>query len=208
MNRGSAVRPAIFTLGLLFAASVLGADTARDDMAPMREMMQRMMADVLPPGLPAEQLPAPTSRGAGLLNRYCTQCHALPGPGMHTAGEWPAVVDRMRGRMEMHGQMMGGLAMPSPAELGDIRAYLQKHAQKALPRSRYGILTEAGGPAFRQTCTQCHALPDPRQHTASEWLPVVARMQRHMAVMRKPVPDPATVERISDFLARHARDAK
>ena len=35
------------------------------------------------------------SRGAGLLQRYCAQCHTLPGPGHHTGEEWPEVLRRM-----------------------------------------------------------------------------------------------------------------
>jgi hypothetical protein len=29
-------------------------------------------------------------------------------------------------------------------------------------------------------CTQCHALPDPQRHTASEWPVVVQRMRGYM----------------------------
>ena len=49
--------------------------------------------DIMPPGLvaPAEL----GSQGAQLLQRYCTQCHNLPGTGRHTAEEWPALLERM-----------------------------------------------------------------------------------------------------------------
>ena len=94
----------------------------------MREMMQRMMGDVLPPGIDPKLLPDPGSRGARLLERYCTQCHNLPGPGMHTAAEWPQVVRRMNGRMQMmSGGMMGGgmmnVSAPSAAELNTLIEY-------------------------------------------------------------------------------------
>jgi cytochrome c5 len=55
----------------------------------MREMMQRIMGDVLPPGMDPALLPEPKSEGARLLTGYCNQCHNLPGPGMHIAAEWP-----------------------------------------------------------------------------------------------------------------------
>lgn len=204
-------RLGLFVLGLLLASGVPGADreSKQNGMAPMREMMQRMMADVLPPpGLAPEQLPTASSRGARLLTRYCTQCHSLPGPGMHTAEEWPHVVERMRQRMDMHGRMMGGLDIPVPSEFRIIRDYLQTNAQKPLPPSRYDILAEPGGQVFRQTCAQCHALPDPRQHPAAEWPAVVARMQHNMAAMHRPLPDTVTINQITEFLVRHSNQPK
>lgn len=203
------LRARTLALGAFVGLGILGAVFAAesDGMAPMREMMQSMMADVLPPpGLAPEQLPVPRSHGARLLTRYCTQCHALPGPGMHTAEEWPHVVERMQQRMDMHGRMMGGLDVPTPAALMTIRDYLQTHAQKPLLQSQFSILAEPGGQAFRQICAQCHALPDPRQHSAAEWPAVVIRMQRNMAVMRKPLPDEAMVGQIAEFLARHGHE--
>jgi len=179
----------------------------------MREMMQRMMGDVLPPGIDPKLLPDPGSRGARLLEQYCTQCHNLPGPGMHTAAEWPAVVNRMNGRMQMmSGGMMGGGMMgggmmsvraPSAKELDILLAYLQQHAQKPLTAS-YPDLDSPAGQAFRATCSQCHALPDPTQHTAADWPGVVGRMQRNMAVMGKTVPDAMTIKEIVGFLQHHA----
>jgi hypothetical protein len=65
---------------------------------------------------------------------------------------------------------------------------------------------------FTIACTQCHALPDPKRHTAREWLLVVERMKRHMAwantivgvdaLRTTPVLDTAEIVR---FLQRHAR---
>lgn len=186
-------------------------------MGGMRAMMQRMMGDVLPPGIDPKLLPDPGSRGAHLLERYCSQCHNLPGPGMHTAAEWPAVVSRMNGRMQMmSGGMMGGGMMgegmmgvraPSAKELDSLLAYLQQHAQKPLTAD-YPDLNSPAGHAFRATCTRCHALPDPTQHTAAEWPAVVGRMQRNMAIMGKPAPDAATTREIVGFLQRHAREPK
>lgn len=63
--------------------------------------MQDMMGDVLPPEIDPALLPDSQSQGALLLVRYCSQCHNLPGPGSHTAEEWPAVEERMNLRMQM-----------------------------------------------------------------------------------------------------------
>ena len=61
------------------------------DQDRMKDMMQEMMSGRLPPGIKPEALPDPGSPGAKFLNSYCTQCHNLPSPLMHTAEEWPVV---------------------------------------------------------------------------------------------------------------------
>jgi cytochrome c5 len=179
----------------------------------MREMMQRMMGDVLPPGVDPALLPEPESEGARLLTGYCSQCHNLPGPGMHTAAEWPPVVRRMNGRMQMMSRgMMGGGVMgvsaPSAPELNRMIEYLQKHAQQPMDITQYPDLNAPAGKAFHAVCAQCHALPDPKQHTAIEWPAVVARMKKNMSIMGKDVPDDTTTRAITGFLQRHAREPK
>ncbi len=176
----------------------------------MKEMMQRMMSDVLPPGIDPALLPTPTSEGAKLLNLYCAQCHNLPGPGMHTAREWPPVVDRMNRRMRMMsgrgmmGMMMGRVEAPSESELQELVNYLQVHAQIPIDTTRYPELDTPAGRAFHTACSRCHALPDPQQHTTDEWPGVVARMKQNMVAMGKSVPDEASIGEIVQFLQRHA----
>lgn len=191
--------------------TVTGQMMGGGGMKGMCEMMQRMMGDVLPPGIDPAQLPAPTSKGARLLSRYCMQCHNLPGPGMHTAQEWPAVVARMNQRMQMMsghgmmGMMMGHVGAPSASELQSILDYLQAHAQRPIDPNRYPELATAAGRAFQTTCARCHALPDPKQHSANEWPGVVVRMQQNMRTMAKPVPDEKTLGEITGFLQHNAR---
>ena len=176
----------------------------------MREMMQNMMGDILPPMNP-DQLPDPDSKGARLLQQFCTQCHNLPGPGLHTAAEWPAVVVRMNRRMQMmsrQGMMMGGIEAPDKQELATILGYLKTNAQKPLAtRSAPGLET-AAGKAFRDFCSQCHALPDPGQHNAKKWPGVVERMKGYMEPMGKRVPDEKTLREILGFLQRNAYGGK
>ncbi|MHB8173835.1 MAG: hypothetical protein ACYDFU_05185 [Nitrospirota bacterium] len=94
----------------------------------MKDMMQRMMPEMLPPGITSESLPDPDSRGAKLLGRYCTQCHNLPNPAMHTAGEWLRVADRMFSRMAMM-RGMTGMENPFKEEREKIVGYLKTHAR-------------------------------------------------------------------------------
>ena len=176
-----------------------------------RDMMQGMMGGALPPEIDPARLPEPDSSGAHLLQQFCMQCHNLPGPGLHTAPEWPQVLGRMNMRMQMMGGMMGGMmgvAAPDPVQLKILLGYLQRHAQKPIDAASYPDLDTPTGQAFSTTCMQCHALPDPRQHAAQEWPSVVARMRGHMAAMGKILPDETATDEIVDFLQRHSTARK
>jgi len=159
-----------------------------------------------PPGLEPAQLPTPDAQGAAVLNRYCTQCHALPGPGRHTAAEWPAVLERMNTLMEVASRfrgLMGKIQAPPPEELVLLREYLQENALQPLTQPTAGY----GAPAFAAACAGCHTLPDPRQHDPTQWSAVVRRMQHHMAVMDKAPPATETMTQVLTFLERAARDS-
>jgi cytochrome c2 len=177
----------------------------------MREMMQNMMGDMLPPPMDPGLLSDPDSQGARLLRQFCTQCHYLPGPGLHTAIEWPAVVQRMDRRMQMmsrHGMMMGRIKAPDEQELATLLGYLQAHAQKPLATRLAPSLETPAGKAFRSVCSQCHTLPDPGQHNAKGWPGVVERMKGYMKSMGKQVPDEETQKVILGFLQRNAYSGK
>ena len=201
-------RPFLIILSALAAGATIaafsGTAEAQTD-GGMREMMQRMMPDRLPPGIDPKLLPDPQSAGARALERYCNQCHNLPGPGMHTAAEWPAVVGRMEARMRMMTGMMGGIAAPTKTESDALLRYLQAHAQLPIDPKRYSDLDSPAGRSFQVTCAQCHALPDPGQHTAAQWPEVVARMRHNMTAMGRAVPDSRTLQQILRFLESHTQ---
>lgn len=181
-----------------------GMRSRMGDLAGMhRNMMQRMMGNALPLGMDPALLPDPQSVGAQLLQQTCTQCHNLPGPGLHTASEWPQVLARMNMRMQMMRGIMGVVA-PTGAELETVLAYLQEHAYQPIDSAKYPDLETKAGRVFSTVCAQCHALPDPRQHGAQEWPAVVARMRHNMTVMGKMVPDDATIREVLDFLQRNS----
>ncbi len=176
----------------------------------MKGMMKDMMGAQLPPGIEPQKLPEPQLNGAKLLVQYCSQCHDLPGPGMHSAQAWPSVVERMNQRMQMMSGrnmmgMMHDIQAPEGRELEVLIAYLQKHAQKPIDKSQYEDLNSTAGRSFDMICSQCHALPDPKQHTGDEWPTVIQRMVENMKSMGKSVPDEKTVETILGFLQKHAR---
>ena len=177
------------------------------DRAGMKEMMKNMMGAELPLGLDPERLPDPRSSGAQLFVRYCTQCHDLPGPGLHTADEWPSVDDRMNQRMRMMSGMMHDIEAPNNDEFRTLVAYLQQHAQKPLDKTKYPDLNTHAGKSFEVICSQCHVLPDPKQHTANEWPDVVERMTQNMKTMGKPIPDQESLKTVVEFLQTHAKQA-
>ena len=172
----------------------------------MKRMMQDMMGNMLPLGINPASLPQPHSEGAELLQHYCTQCHDLPGPGLHTAAEWPAVVERMAARERMMSEHdMMGIQAPSEEELATLLAYLQQYAEIPLNKATAKELGTPAGKAFSETCSECHALPDPAQHTAADWPAVVLRMKRHMVAMGKPVPAQSTLDAIGTYLQKYAK---
>jgi hypothetical protein len=202
---------------LVFLANADEVSNARNRWAesPHGPLLER----ILPPTFDAAQLPERDSRGAKLTLAYCVQCHNLANPAMHDAARWPGVVRRMVPRMEGKGNlgklmadMMAGVRSPSVEEERVIVAYLRKHGQKPIDPARYPELSQPVGDSFRLACNQCHALPDPKRHSAAEWRAVVARMQENMEWMNrvvgsKPVPgEPQLrVEEILAFLEKHAR---
>ena len=222
-NRGMHLA-AVLPVGLLIIATSASAQ----DLAQLVEQAKTrwagsphgpMLERILPPTFGLPQLPAPKSRGARLAVQYCVQCHNLPNPAMHHAAKWPAIFERMVVRMRGRGnlgelmhEMMAGVEAPTSAEAEILLAYLQKYSQRALDPSKYPAVNLPEGQSFKLACQQCHVLPDPQRHKASEWPAVVARMEKNMEWMNRVVgnrPEPdepqPKIEEINAFLIKYAR---
>ena len=212
----------------VFAAALAAAPACAQDATQLVDQAKKRWAEsphgqmlerILPPTFELHQLPERRSRGARLVVRYCVQCHNLPNPAMHHAAKWPAIFERMVVRMrgkgnlgELMEDMMAGVEAPSVDEAGALLAYLQKHAQRPLDPKKYPAVNRPEGQSFKLACQQCHVLPDPRRHTASEWPAVVERMEKNMKWMNRVVgsrPEPdepqLRVEEINAFLVKYAR---
>jgi len=180
----------------------------------------KLLERILPPSISPAGLPEPDSEGARLTARYCVQCHYLPSPQMHTPDKWTVIVVRMVWRMRGKGnlgtimkEMMDRVEAPGDEEVRTLAAYLRKHGQREMDATDPVLKSEAGQ-MYTIACTQCHALPDPKRHTAREWPRVVERMKQHMAwantivgadeLRTTPVLDTAEIVR---FLQRQARPA-
>ncbi len=173
----------------------------------MRESMQQMMGDMLPIGVEPSQLPDPESSGAKLLSQYCSQCHRIPSPRLHTDQEWPYVLKRMvkwMDRMEFGGMGMMQIESPSQAELEIMSSYLVVNSMVGLDPQQLMEMTGPGADAFREACSACHALPDPRQYTRDTWPAVVDRMTRNMRSLNRVVPSDSELELIITFLQSNA----
>lgn len=81
----------------------------------------------------AASLPEADSKGAQLVSKYCSQCHASPSPSLHTGEEWGEITSRMRAHISDQGDQAqataGSVKMPSAAELDAITTYLDQHAR-------------------------------------------------------------------------------
>ena len=90
-------------------------------------------------------------------------------------------------------QMMGSGMMGQPMGPG----MMQGDDTTAPPRP---TAQSTGRAEFAQTCSACHALPDPRMHTASQWPAVVARMRNMMSATGQPIPSQQTFDDIVRYL--------
>jgi len=204
-------------LAMMAAPAAAASNAAGEKALWAKSPHGRMLERILPPAIEPGELPEPQSAGARLTARYCVQCHYLPAPQMHTAARWKPIVERMVWRMRGRGnlgsvmkEMMEKVEAPGEAEIATLTRYLQEHGQTGMDPQDPALQSEAGE-MYSIACSQCHALPDPRRHTAAEWPDIVRRMKKHMAwsntVVGAPelrtVPELKTGE-IVRFLQRHS----
>jgi len=173
----------------------------------------------MPKGISDEDMPNPNSEGAKLTIMYCSQCHGIPYPAGHSASDWKVIMRKMMlymrqsdnlgsGRGTMGGMMgnrkmpmgMMNAKVPSSAEQKIILSYLQENSLKSiqeneLPASKSGAIEE-----FKKTCSKCHALPSPYQHTAKQWPAVVQRMLKHVKEFNLPALPESEVKSITAYL--------
>ena len=143
--------------------------------------------DIVPPGIAPTLLPQRDSTGATLLQRYCTQCHNLPGPGRHTREEWPGVLARMETLMQVsrfYRGLLGPVAMPNTQEQAELRAYLEQNALHPLPPAP-ALPASRSRQIYAAACGDCHAAPDPRPYSTRDWPALLARMEQHRVTMAR-----------------------
>jgi len=177
-------------------AQAAASDTTKA-VSPMQQRLYEAAEIALPPGVPAESLPEPQSPGARDLSQYCTQCHALPSPAMHSAADWPGVARRMWVRIDMMAGALG-IQTPSTAQRAELLGYLEKHALKVAASLPPG----PGKDAFVRVCSRCHDLNDPRAHSAPDWPVVVMRMEQDAEKMKVSGISNADAQQVITYLQR------
>ncbi len=149
-----------------------------------------------PPGIGPGDLAEPASRGAGLVVKFCGQCHSLPSPAMHSATDWPRVVRRMWLRMDRLPDSLG-IHTADEGDRGTVLTYLTNNALRVsgaeLPQGQ-------GREEFAVTCSRCHALPDIKIHSSGDWPSVFMRMERNMERMNVRPPTQAEGGKILLYL--------
>ena len=80
-----------------------------------------------------------------------------------------------------------------------LLAYLIAHSREV---SGSTLPSGPGRAAFAETCSRCHALPDPRQHAAADWPAVVMRMEQHMKDLKIGTASQTEVSQILLYLDR------
>jgi cytochrome c5 len=156
------------------------------------------MVALPPPGLTGGDLPDPQSQGAKNVAEFCSQCHNIPSPAAHAATDWPSVTRRMWLRMDL---LPKNLAIKVPT-MQERQVMLDYLIANSLNVSGASLPEGPGRSAFSATCSRCHALPDPRQHSPADWPTVVMRMGRRMDQLKINRPSQEATQAIIGYLNR------
>jgi cytochrome c5 len=121
-QRGRPPNPPQDTSGMQRSHGMMGC-------GPMAESM--MIGGQMPPGADPASLPASGSPGAKLVGHYCTQCHGLPMPDLHSADGWTSVIQRMDMRMQWMAHYGNApIQAPTSQEFQSIVDYMREHAAR------------------------------------------------------------------------------
>ena len=207
MQRTSLCRASLLALiGPLVVVWLVGCEpaprgeAATGDQAPPVGNLVLASASVAlpPPGVAPADLPDPNSDGAQALREYCTACHPLPSPATHSATDWPVVLRRMWLRTEGVADEFD-VAVPDARERVVLLNYLLDNALKVTTGT---LPAGAGRQLYADNCARCHELPDPGQHSESDWAAVVIRMRQYMVQMLNLSPPQSDVQEIILYLER------
>jgi cytochrome c5 len=174
------------------------ADETGQEQPPATDLIAASAAIGLPTGVAADELPDRDSDAAATYVEYCGACHGIPSPAAHSATDWPVVLRRMWFRTE---GLPASYNVPVP-ESAERVLILNYVLDNALVVASTGLPGGPGRDLFTNTCSRCHELPDPSQHSAKDWAAVVMRMRQHMVQMLRESPPQADVQDIILYLER------
>lgn len=182
------VRPYSYVLPLALLSLLACGERPSSD-APRSEPLVSANQDALllasakvalpPPGVARADLPDPDSEGAQLHERYCTACHALATPQIHSAADWPRVFRRMWLRME---GLAGPNQVPIPSAV-ERTVMVRYFIEYAIRTSNVTLPSGPDRALYVAVCSRCHELPDPRKYPSADWPAVTERMGGHLRTM-------------------------
>lgn len=163
----------------------------------------------IPGGLTADTLPDAKSKGAKLFALYCSSCHSLPSPRMHSRSDWPARFEKMMDHFRLMAGAAPDIKMPADNEKEEIVSYLKKNGFIGLD-AYAPLLVEPDGFNVAWFCSACHAVPDPIQFpakdavqlSAKEWRLVVDRMNTYRKNQGREILSDADKELVVKFLTK------
>jgi hypothetical protein len=114
--------------------------------------------------------------------------------------------------MDMMNNGMGGMGMMDQRAMKKmVQRMMEDQLPPGLDETDLPEPNSQGAQLLARYCVQCHDLPPPVLHTASEWPKVLVRMERRMKMMARmgSILNPTDQEQaaILDYLQRHAADA-
>lgn len=117
-------------MGRLMADMMAGVSAPTE--AEARVLVDYLSTNALQP-LDPKKVPEVNTRSGEAFRLACSQCHVLPDPQRHTAKEWRTVVARMEKNMDWMNRVVGSQPARGEPQLrvGDINAFLARHARKA-----------------------------------------------------------------------------
>jgi cytochrome c5 len=182
-------------------ASQEGQETDTATQAPADQLLLASAKVALPPpGVTPTDLPDSDSQGAQFLVQYCISCHNLPAPLAHSTTDWPRTIRRMWLRAGGIPESFG-VPVPTTAERQVMLQYLIDNALQVSANLPQG----PGRDFFAETCSGCHDLPDPQQHSSEDWIAVVRRMMNRMETMLGRTLTPDQYSRIVLYLETASR---
>ncbi|MDH5692012.1 MAG: hypothetical protein OEZ47_02780 [Gammaproteobacteria bacterium] len=104
-----------YFLGFVSALMISFAALASQDQKPLTEsikILKILQLDLIEKNLP----------GATLYTTYCSTCHELPHPSLHTVKDWEKVLTRMRDNA-----LSLGKPAPSNSELEEMLHFLRQY---------------------------------------------------------------------------------
>ena len=162
-------------------ASAAGDTSGTHGLPMMQQRLLEAANIALPPGVAPESLPEPAS--AGREDRSDPVLHAMSRPAISRHARSHRLDDRGAPDVGAH-RHDGGRPRHPDAQHRRARRCCSRISRRTRSRSPSQPPAGAGEARLQRTCSRCHALADPKMHSAPDWPVVVMRMEKNMEKMQ------------------------